>query len=340
MRVFIPLAVFAIKVMPLVAFFGSGFPFSTSILKSSHSGSHSRAQSDDLPMRASKQREKTFALFDTMHHEPSSSPFASNFLSLQVNAFQPKAIDWDHASKLLDAKRSSFDNKDMGSSLFTEQHSEELKNFALTLSDHFASKGTIPFNVMNAILDLSILRHKILPNVIPISRSICNATTGERGTIVVVGDTHGQFLDFHQIIKKDLGGTPSNDIRYIINGDIVDRGDMAVEILAVLLTFKLACDTSVTIVRGNHETTLMNSRHGFAGEVRTKFGREKARLEKFRAFFDTLPMAAVIEDSIFVVHGGIGEMTYNMTIDELNKIEMNSEDNLDNVQTELLWSGK
>ena len=245
-----------------------------------------------------------------------------------------KPINWEKALSLLKAEVDSL----IATGLPTDSNqSQELIDLALQLSDHFVTGGKIPIEFMDYLLDVSILRHKMLPNVIPVNRSVVNSNIGERGTVVVVGDTHGQYLDFHQIIQDRLGGTPCDDNRYVINGDIVDRGSMSVEILAVLLTFKLSCDKSVTILRGNHETTLMNKHYGFESEVMRKFNSNT--LEKFRALFDTLPFAAVIEESIFVVHGGIGQLTANMTIDELNKVDRQLKAN-DNIITELLWSGK
>jgi hypothetical protein len=122
----------------------------------------------------------------------------------------------------------------------------------------------------------------------------------------------------------------------VINGDIVDRGDMAVEILAVLMMFKLACDESVTIVRGNHETTAMNTYYGFQEEVLKNFDDDHNLLEKFRTFFYVLPFAAVIDNKAFVVHGGLGEPSKNVTIAELNNWNRKEL----TVIYHLLWSGK
>lgn len=121
----------------------------------------------------------------------------------------------------------------------------------------------------------------------------------------------------------------------MINGDIVDRGDMAVEILAVLMMFKLACDESVAIIRGNHETTAMNTDFGFQVEVLEKFDDDHKLLEKFRTFFDALPFAAVIDNKAFVVHGGLGEPSKNVTIAELNNWNRKEL----TVIYHLLWSG-
>jgi predicted phosphodiesterase len=214
-----------------------------------------------------------------------------------------------------------------------DSHSpEDFKAQAQRMTDLLHARIPLPGSVMHALLDISITNIKQLPNVVPIGRSENEA--GERGSIVVVGDTHGQFHDFVEIMHR--AGAPSNENRYIVNGDIVDRGDMSVEILAVLLTYRLACKASVTILRGNHETTLMNSVYGFEEEVLKKFNGDKVLLAKFRSLFDILPFGAVIESKAFVVHGGLGKTTKDLTIEELNQ--------LDRIRGgrelwDLLWSG-
>ena len=49
-----------------------------------------------------------------------------------------------------------------------------------------------------------------------------------------------------------------------------------------------------------------------------------------------LPLAAVVENKVFVVHGGIGPRTYRMDLAALNSIDRQEETV---VRSELLWSG-
>lgn len=60
---------------------------------------------------------------------------------------------------------------------------------------------------------------------------------------------------------------------------------------------------------------------------------------KFSKFFKCLPYASVLEDQIFVTHGGIGPNTYKMKIEEMNKFPVKGEDlSYDHPFFELLWS--
>jgi len=128
--------------------------------------------------------------------------------------------------------------------------------------------------------------------------------------LIVVGDTHGQLSDILWIFYKM--GVPSPTNRYLVNGDICDRGDMATEIWALLLAFMSVWPESVSIQRGNHEDRLLNMDFhcgGFYEEVLMKYGRANGMgalvYEKFARLFGKLPLGTVVDGSVFVVHGGL-----------------------------------
>ena len=57
------------------------------------------------------------------------------------------------------------------------------------------------------------------------------------------------------------------------------------------------------LARGNHESKSMNKIYGFEGEVRSKLS--EIFVELFAEVFCCLPLAHVINNKIFVVHGGL-----------------------------------
>lgn len=80
--------------------------------------------------------------------------------------------------------------------------------------------------------------------------------------------------------------------------------------------------------------------YGFEKEVLSKYDADL--LADFRSFFDTLPLAAVVQNSIFVTHGGIGPTVADMTIQELNLINRFVDPLAPGAHKalhELLWSG-
>ncbi len=63
------------------------------------------------------------------------------------------------------------------------------------------------------------------------------------------------------------------------------------------------CCTGLYLSRGNHESKSMNKIYGFDGEVKAKFNETMADL--FAEVFCCLPLANVLNEKIFVVHGGL-----------------------------------
>jgi serine/threonine-protein phosphatase 5 len=82
--------------------------------------------------------------------------------------------------------------------------------------------------------------HRKMPNTVAMTIS---------GTIHVVGDVHGQYLDVVALFQAF--GNPSAQNPYLFNGDFVDRGSMGVEILIALFAWKLADPRSLYLNRGN-----------------------------------------------------------------------------------------
>jgi diadenosine tetraphosphatase ApaH/serine/threonine PP2A family protein phosphatase len=142
------------------------------------------------------------------------------------------------------------------------------------------------------------------------------------GGLIIVGDTHGQFADLvGKIFSDQVAGFPSPHNVFIFNGDFVDRGENSVGVIITLLAIKLALPDALHLVRGNHESIQMNIMFGFTDELQKKFGNEALPLfHLFTETFNALPLAAIVHDSVFVVHGGIGPVTYKMKLDELDRL--------------------
>jgi serine/threonine-protein phosphatase 5 len=113
---------------------------------------------------------------------------------------------------------------------------------------------------------------------------------------------------------------------------------MSVEILIALLAIQNTHKDGVLILRGDHETSVMNRKYGFEAEVLKKYNREVLR--KFHLWFRTFPFAAVIDYSVFVCHGGLGPHSHQMTIAELNVLSRFREPVPKTPMFELMWCGK
>ena len=100
-------------------------------------------------------------------------------------------------------------------------------------------------------------------------------------------------------------GPPSATNYYLFNGDIVDKGQHSVECLLLLLLYKLVYPDWVFINRGNHESALVNVRHGFQKELTLKYPTDLFLFEYFGELFKWMPVAHLINAKILVIHGGL-----------------------------------
>ena len=90
----------------------------------------------------------------------------------------------------------------------------------------------------------------------------------------------------------------------------MDRGKKSLEVLLILLTCFIIFPGCVMLNRGNHEDAVMNHRYGFTREVHQKYRHNADRLLKLiDQVFRHLPLGTLINNKIFVVHGGISETT-------------------------------
>ena len=123
--------------------------------------------------------------------------------------------------------------------------------------------------------------------------------------IHVVGDLHASLSDCEAVLG--LTGEPSPTNRIVYNGDLADRGDNGVEVIATVCALSLAYPDAVTVNRGNHEDIALSVAYGLYSEIQYKYGGSvfRDRLSSLLdEFFMSLPLATVVEDDVFVVHGG------------------------------------
>lgn len=88
-------------------------------------------------------------------------------------------------------------------------------------------------------------------------------------------------------------------------------------------------------IRGNHESRQITQVYGFYDECLRKYGS----LNVWRYctdIFDYLSLAAVIEDRIFCVHGGLSPSI--KTLDDIRAIDRKQEVPHDGAMCDLMWS--
>eukprot|EP01112_Ceratiomyxa_fruticulosa_P019983 TRINITY_DN667_c0_g1_i1.p1 TRINITY_DN667_c0_g1~~TRINITY_DN667_c0_g1_i1.p1 ORF type:complete len:309 (+),score=54.01 TRINITY_DN667_c0_g1_i1:222-1148(+) len=150
--------------------------------------------------------------------------------------------------------------------------------------------------------------------------------------VTVVGDVHGQFYDVLEIFK--IGGK-CPDTNYLFLGDYVDRGYHSIETISLLTCLKLRYPSRITLLRGNHESRQITQVYGFYGECMRKYGSANV-WRYFTDMFDYLTVAALIDDVLFAVHGGLSPSV--VSIDQIRVLDRFQEVPHEGALADLMWS--
>lgn len=119
-------------------------------------------------------------------------------------------------------------------------------------------------------------------------------------TVILCGDLHGDILSLGALANTLIkDGYLDNDLKLKPNtymvflGDYVDRGYYGIECLYLLYRLKLANDTHVILLRGNHEDSSITSRYGFEQELFDKYDACQAKeiMSDTHRAFDLMPVA-------------------------------------------------
>lgn len=164
----------------------------------------------------------------------------------------------------------------------------------ITIEHHLRELQEARLPTRETVINIVSVVEKILleePNIINIS-----------GKVTVVGDLHGQFFDFLHILELANYSQAADEAQMLFLGDYVDRGYNSVELILYLFLMKMKNPQRVFLLRGNHENRAQTSAYGFATECIAKY--DYYVYWRICDSFELLPMAAMINDTYFCIHGG------------------------------------
>ena len=122
-----------------------------------------------------------------------------------------------------------------------------------------------------------------------------------------IGDVHGQYYDLLRIFE--YGGFPP-EANYLFLGDYIDRGKQSIETICLLLCYKIKFPENFFMLRGNHECAQINRIYGFYDECKRRYSIRLWRV--FSDVFNCLPVAALVDEKIFCMHGGLSPELKNL----------------------------
>lgn len=149
--------------------------------------------------------------------------------------------------------------------------------------------------------------------------------------IKICGDVHGQYYDLLRLFE--YGGFPP-EANYLFLGDYVDRGKQSLETICLLLAYKIKYPENFFILRGNHECASINRIYGFYDECKRRYNIKLWKT--FADCFNCLPIAAIIDEKIFCMHGGLSPDLH--TMDQIRRIMRPTDVPDTGLVCDLLWA--
>lgn len=188
------------------------------------------------------------------------------------------------------------------------------------VKEHFLKEGLLSEVDALRLITRCALIWKEEPNVVQLE-----------DPVVIAGDIHGQFFDLVSLLG--MGGDPATQ-KYIFLGDYVDRGCFGMEVILLLMCYKIRFSKTFVMLRGNHESRHLTAYFNFKREVLYKYS-----LPVYNAMmsaFDCLPLACIINSKFLCIHGGLSPELKHIA--DFNAIHRFREPPSFGAMCDLLWA--
>ena len=152
--------------------------------------------------------------------------------------------------------------------------------------------------------------------------------------VCIVGDIHGNLRDLLRIISLYFTET---DYKFLFLGDYVDRGPFSLEVVTLLYSFLIKYPRRFFMIRGNHEVFDSNSSKsiGLIDDCNLTYQSTKLVDPIYRSF-GWLPIAALINEKILCLHGGLSPDLH--TLDDIKSIKIPFNRLNTELVSDILWS--
>lgn len=130
------------------------------------------------------------------------------------------------------------------------------------------------------------------------------------GDYIIVGNLDGRILDLYRIL--DTHGFPPKS-NYIFNGNIIGDGDTTIETLLLVYILKCLFPANVYVLRGKNEFE-ENCKESRLMEMMRILYETDQLFKPIMISFSVIPFAAVLNQKILCVSGGIGPDITNLNV--------------------------
>ena len=115
-----------------------------------------------------------------------------------------------------------------------------------------------------------------------------------------MGDLRGDVNSLIEIFR--LCGFPP-ETKYLFLGNLVGHGPQSLEVLWTLFAYRITYPEHIFLLRGMNECLRVARLNGFASECKTRHNMKA--LKAVINTFNCMPLAALIDDRVFAVSGGL-----------------------------------
>ncbi len=134
-----------------------------------------------------------------------------------------------------------------------------------------------------------------------------------QGRTIFSGDIHGDINSMLTALKI----AEQYDANIVFLGDMIDRGSHNVECVNLILAHMHQAPDRFFYTRGNHEFEGINAKWGFKDSVLENYSDKVYQL--YNEVFTKLPIAALWDNKIFGVHGGVSR--HLKTLEDIENLE-------------------